>query len=135
MSFFDIIDGIFELFNLFSGGSGGGGGSSRSTNGRNEERKEGGIVLYGTVFYVILFFAACFLLSCNGIFSINYLIPVLIANFIVSFIFALVIIGLLNKFRITEPLRFGSFIYFLLTLMVLIFTLILFLIYRMKIFG
>lgn len=132
MSFFDIIDGIFELFNLFSGG---GGSSGRSTNGRNEERKEGGIALYGTVFYVVFFLAAFFLLSCDGIFSINYLIPILIVDFIISFIFALVIIGLLNKFRITEPLRFGSFIYFLLTIMVLCFTLFLFLIYRMKIFG
>lgn len=132
MSFFDIIDGIFELLNLFSGG---GGDSGRSTNGMNEERKEGGIVLYGTVFYVVLFFAACFLLSCDGIFSINYLIPVLIVNVIVSFIFALGIIGLLNKFKITEPLRFGSFIYFLLTLMVIFFTLLLFLIYCLKIFG
>lgn len=112
MSFFDIIGGILELFGLFAG-----------SDSKTEEKKDN--QAFGAVFFLVLILAACILLAFDGIFAINYLVPVVVISFILSFILGLLLIRLLYKLQITEPLKLGSFIFFLLTLMILFFTLLL----------
>lgn len=122
MSFFDIIGGILELFSVFSSG-----------NDSTERDKDS--TAFGSIFVIVLFFAACFLFSCDGIFAINYLALVIVTCVVLSIILSLLLIRLLIKLKITEPLKLGNFIFYLLTLVTVFFTLLLFLNYCLKIVG
>lgn len=127
MSIFDILGGILEIFSLLPDSN-----SSRSSGKTEENEDNPGYVI---VFFIVLFLAIIILLAFDGIFAINYLIPVLVIDFILSFILGLLFIRLLYKLQITEPLRLRDFVFFLLTMMIIFFTILLFVNFCFKITG